>query len=121
MQNKQTEKKLNEIIEAITDRKGQKISVLDMSGIETAPAHNFVICQGKSTSQVAAIADSIRERLLNNLKLKPYNYDGYKNAQWIIIDYGDIMIHVFLPDFREFYNLEDLWSDAKVTLIPDID
>lgn len=111
----------HEIIEAITDKKGHKISLLDLSKIDSSPAQQFVICQGKSTSQVSAIADSIRERLQENLKLKPYNYDGYKNSQWIIIDYGDTMVHVFLPEFREFYNLEDLWSDAKIENIPDLD
>lgn len=113
--------KINEIIEAITDKKGSRISILDMKGIESAPADNFIICQGKSTSQVSSIADSVRERLLKNLDTKPYNYDGYKNSQWIIIDYGDTMVHVFLPEFREFYNLEELWSDARTTLIPDLD
>ena len=113
--------KINEIVEAITDRKGKKITLLDLSKIETAPARNFVICQGSSTSQVSSIADSIRDRLQKNLDLKPYNYDGYKNSQWIIIDYGDIMAHIFLPEFREFYNLEDLWSDASAEHLPDLD
>ena len=113
--------KINEIVEAITDRKGKKISLMDLSKIESAPSSSFVVCQGNSTSQVSAIADSIRERLFNNLKVKPYNYDGYKNSQWIIIDYGEIMVHVFLPEFRDFYNLEDLWSDAGITNLPDID
>lgn len=116
-----TKNKLTEIIEAITDKKGHKITLLDMTDIDTAPADNFIICQGKSTSQVSSVADSIRERLFKKLNLKPYNYDGYKNSQWIIIDYGEIMVHVFLPEQREFYNLEDLWSDAKATVIPDID
>ena len=115
------ETKINEIIEAITDKKGIKITLLDLSKIETAPASEFIICQGKSTSQVSAVADSIRERLQKNLEVKPYNYDGYKNSQWIIIDYGDIMVHVFLPEQREFYNLEDLWRDAKSTVLPDLD
>lgn len=113
--------KISEIIEAITDRKGKKISLLDLKKIESAPSSSFVICQGSSTSQVSSIADSIRERLQKNLNAKPYNYDGYKNSQWIIIDYGDVMVHVFLPEYREFYNLEDLWSDAVVTNVPDLD
>ncbi|MCH5230944.1 MAG: ribosome silencing factor [Muribaculaceae bacterium] len=113
--------KLNEIIEAITDRKGKKISLLNLNKIDTAPSDSFVICQGNSTSQVSSIADSIRERLQKNLDIKPYNYDGYKNSQWIIIDYGDIMVHVFLPEYREFYSLEDLWSDASITNLPDLD
>ena len=113
--------KINEIIEAITDRKGKKIALLDLQKIESAPASSFVICQGNSTSQVSSIADSIRERVQKNLEVKPYNYDGYKNSQWIVIDYGDVMVHVFLPEFRDFYNLEELWNDANITNLPDLD
>lgn len=109
------------IIEAIQDKKGQKIIDLDFSSLESAPAQAFIVCQGKSSSQVAAIADNIREEVRKKLDLKPYNYDGYRNAQWIIIDYGEIMVHVFQPEVREFYNIEDLWSDSKLTEIPDID
>lgn len=108
-------------VEAIQDIKGKKITVLNLDKIESAPAFNFIICQGRSTSQVAAIADNIREGLREKLNLKPYNYDGYKNSQWIVLDYGNLMIHVFMPEFREFYNLEDLWSDAEFIVIPDLD
>lgn len=109
------------IIGAIQDKKGLKITDLDLKRLDTAPAHGFIICQGKSTSQVTAIADNIRDEVKKKLGLTPYNYDGYRNAQWIVIDYGEIMVHVFLPEFREFYNLEDLWSDSFVTQIPDIE
>lgn len=119
MQNKGN--KIEEIIEAITDRKGKKISVMDMAKIDAAPADSFIVCQGSSTSQVSSIADSIRDRIQKNLNIKPYNYDGYKNSQWIIIDYGDVMVHIFLPEFREFYNLEELWSDANIKNVPDLD
>lgn len=111
----------HQIIEAITDKKGKKIVSIDLQKIDTAPASGFIICQGNSTSQVTAIADSIREKVLNELKTKPFNYDGYKNSQWIIIDYGSIMVHVFLPEFREYYNLEELWSDAPRQELPDLD
>lgn len=109
------------IIEAIQDKKGSDITVINLENIETAPAAKFVICQGRSTSQVSAIADGIREDIQKSTGLKPYNYDGYRNSQWIVIDYGNIMVHVFLPDYREFYNLEDLWSDADVTNIPNLE
>lgn len=111
----------NTIVEAIQDKKGNKIIDLDFRNIESAPTQSFIICQGKSTSQVTAIADNIRDEVRNKLGLKPYNYDGYRNSQWIIIDYGEVMVHVFLPEFREFYNIEDLWSDSSVTEIPDLD
>ena len=110
-----------DIIDAITDRKGKKIRVLDLEKIDTAPASKFIVCQGGSNQQVGAIADSVREKINEKLQIKPYNYDGYKNSQWIIIDYGDIMVHVFQPEFREFYNLEELWSDGNIIEIPDLD
>ena len=116
-----TDKLSAQIIEAIQNKKGQKISLINLEDIESAPASEFIVCQGNSTSQVSAIADSIREDLQKNYGIKPYNYDGYRNSQWIVIDYGNIFVHVFLPEFREFYNLEDLWSDASITVIPDLD
>lgn len=111
----------SDIISAIQDKKGKNIVVIDLSSIESASTRKMIICQGNSTSQVSAIADNIRESLLDNCGVKPYNYEGYRNSQWIVIDYGDIMVHVFLPEFREFYNLETLWNDAPATTIPDID
>lgn len=109
------------VVEGIQDRKGKGITVIDLGKIHTAPAHKFIICQGSSTSQVSAIADSIREKVQQEAGRKPFNYDGYRNSQWIVIDYGDTMVHVFLPDVRQMYNLEDLWGDAKITQVPDLD
>ncbi len=109
------------ITEGIQDRKGKNISLVDLSGIEGAAAQCFIICQGSSTMQVASIADSVREKLQEEAGVKPYNYDGYQNAQWIVIDYGDTFVHVFLPETRQYYNLEELWSDAEITTIPDLD
>lgn len=110
-----------DIIEAIRDKKGQKITVIDLSGIDGAPAPEFIVCQGKSTSQVSAIADNIQEEIRKTHGLKPQNTDGYRNSQWIIVDYGNVMVHVFLPDIRSFYRLEELWSDAPTSEIEDLD
>lgn len=107
------------IMEGIRERKGRKITTVDMSDIDTAAARRFVICEGTSTQHVAAVADSVREYLLENAGIKPYNYDGYGNSQWIVIDYGDTLVHVFLPETRHLYDLEDLWSDAVITDYPD--
>lgn len=109
------------IAEAIQNKKGKKITTIDFSGIDGASTGGFIICEGRSTSQVSAIADEVRDFVFRQTGRKPYNYDGYRNSQWIVIDYGDLMVHVFLPEFREFYNLEDLWSDGDTTLIPDIE
>lgn len=109
------------IISAIQDKKGHDIAVLDLKNVDGAPTGQFIICSGKSTTQVSSIADNVREELQKQTGEKPINYDGYRNSQWIVIDYGDTMVHVFLPDTRHFYRLEDLWSDADTIRIPDED
>lgn len=117
----QTKNILPSIVEGIQDKKGQHITVLDLSGIEMASTGFFVICEGRSPSQVAAIADSIRDVVLEKAGRKPYNYDGYRNSQWIVVDYGEIMVHIFIPEAREHYNIEELWGDSTRTDIPDLD
>ena len=109
------------IIEGIQERKGKSITHVDMTGIEWCATQHFVICTGTSTMQVSAIADSVREYVQEHAGVKPYNYDGYQNSQWIVLDYGTIYVHVCLPDVREMYRLEELWNDAKITDIPDLD
>lgn len=109
------------IIEGIQEKKGKSIVHVDMSDIEYAAAQGFVICNGNSKMQVEAIADSVREYVEKKISVRPYNYDGYQNGEWIVLDYGTIYAHVFLPEFRERYRLEQLWGDAKVDVIPDLD
>ena len=109
------------IIEGIRDRKGRDITVVDMSAIEAAPVAKFIIAQGTSTMQVGAIADSVRDYVLRNGGVKPYNYDGYGNSEWIVVDYGDVMVHIFVPEARSRYCLEELWSDAVIDDLPNED
>ena len=109
------------IIEGIQNRKGRNISIVDMTHIEAAPVSRFIIADGNCNLQVVVIADSVREFVLENGDTKPYNYDGYTNAEWIVVDYGDTLVHIFQPEARIRYNLEDLWSDAVITDIPDLD
>lgn len=110
-----------EIIEALQDKKGTGIKILDLSSVDGASTSAFIVATGRSTSQVSALADSVRDHVLEKTGEKPVNYDGYRNSQWIVIDYGNVMVHIFLPDVREFYRLEELWNDAETTIIPDID
>ena len=112
---------LNLIVEGIQERKGKNITHVDLTGLEYVSTEHFIICQGTSTMQVSAIADSVREYVQEKSGVKPFNYDGYRNSQWIVIDYGTIYVHVFLPEYREYYNLEQLWNDAEIREIPDID
>ena len=111
----------NLIIEGVHDRKGRNVTLVDMSEIESAAASHFIIAEGTSTMQVGAIADSVREYVQEKSSVKPYNYDGYTNSEWIVIDYGDTLVHVFVPEARRRYNLEELWSDAVITEIPPLD
>ena len=95
------EQLISTIVDSIQDKKGSKIIVADLSDIEGATVRNFIICTAKSTTQVAAVADNIREKVRIDLGIKPYGYDGYKNAQWIVIDYGHMYVHVFLPEVKQ--------------------
>lgn len=112
---------VEKITEGIQEKKGKKIVVADLTDIDDTICKYFVICQGDSPSQLAAITDSIREYVREEAGQKPIAIDGLRNTQWIAMDYSDVLVHIFLPDVREFYNLENLWADAKLTYIPDID
>ncbi len=112
---------IDAIVESIRERKGHRITRVDLSRINSTPAANFIICEGTSSTQVGAIADNVREQLQIRNGVKPYGYDGYEASQWIVIDYGDTLVHVFQPETRMRYNLEDLWSDALTTEYPELD
>lgn len=102
------------IIEGIQERKGLNITLVDMSAIESAAIQQFIIAEGTSKMHVGAVADSVREYVQDKIGVKPYNYDGYTNSEWIVIDYGSTLVHIFTRETRQRYNLEDLWSDAVV-------
>lgn len=109
------------ITEGIQEKKGQKIIIADLNEIEDTICNYFVICQGNSPTQVSVIADSIWDYVHKTTGYKPTAIDGLRNAQWVAMDYGDVLVHIFLPEIREFYKLENLWADAKLISIPDID
>lgn len=109
------------IVEGIQERKGKGITIVDLSEVEGAGVDRFIICEGTSSMHVSSVADSIREYVQEVGGIKPYNYDGYRNSQWIVIDYGSVLVHVFLPETRQLYNLEELWNDGKITEIADLD
>jgi ribosome-associated protein len=103
------------ILEGIQRKKGNDIVSIDLSKFNTAICQNFIICHAESGVQVRAIADSVEEIVQEELKLKPWRIQGLDNAQWVIIDYMEIIVHVFQRETRFFYALEDLWGDAKIT------
>ena len=115
------EKLVETITKGIQEKKGQGIVIADLSGIDGTICHYFVICQGNSPSQVEAITDSVEEFARKELGEKPVHVVGLENAQWVAMDYGDVLVHIFVPDMRDFYDLEHLWDDAELTQIEDID
>ncbi len=117
----QTTLLVESITKGIQEKKGQHIVVADLKSIEGAICRYFVICQGNSPSQVEAITESIGEMARKELGEKPATVAGLENAQWVAMDYGDVLVHVFLPDVRAYYDLEHLWDDAALTEIPDLD
>lgn len=117
----ETKELILKIQEGIQEKKGKNIIIADLTEIDETICNYFVICQGNSPSQVIAIVESIKDSVRENLNIKPYAIDGTKNAQWVAIDYNDVIVHIFLPETREFYNLEHLWADAKLTVIEDLD
>lgn len=115
----QTEILVKKITEGIQEKKGQKIIVADLTEIEDTICNYFVICQGNSPTQVSVIADSVRDYVRVETGNKPSAIDGLRNAQWVAMDYSDVLVHIFLPEVRTFYNLENLWADAKLTHLQD--
>ena len=112
---------IQQITEGIQDKKGKRIVIADLTHIEDTICNYFIICQGNSPSQVMAIVESIKDFTRKGTGQKPYAIDGMRNAEWVAMDYSDVLVHVFQPRSREFYNLEHLWADAQLTQIPDID
>ena len=118
---KQTELLVQTIIKGIHEKKGADIVVANLSGIDGTICNYFVICQGNSPAQVEAIAESVGDLCRTELKEKPAHVVGLEHAQWVAMDYTDVMVHVFLPDVRSYYDLEHLWEDAPIEIIPNLD
>ncbi len=112
---------IEKITEGIQDKKGKNILIADLTNIDDTISNYFIICQGNSPSQVGAIVDSIKEKARKEANSRPSVVDGQRNAEWVAMDYADVLVHVFLPEARQYYNLEHLWADARLTTIPDID
>ena len=118
---KENNRLLNNIISGIQEKKGRNITVIDLKGITGAICDFFVICEGNTPTQVAAVAESVEHVVKKDTKESPIRVQGQQLAEWIGIDYGDIMVHIFVPEKRNYYNIDNLWSDAKTVTIPALD
>lgn len=120
-QNGNADQTLNHwIVDAIQDIKGKNIVKLDLRKLDDAPADFFIICEGESSTQVKAISENIFKKLKEKLNLKPNHTEGMDGSKWILVDYFDTVVHVFYPETRAFYEIEELWGDAEVTQYENI-
>ena len=117
----QTRQLVETIKKGIQEKKGKGIVVADLQGIDGAIARYFVICQGNTPTQVEAITDSVEETVRVECSEKPVHLIGLELAQWVAMDYTDVIVHIFVPELRSYYNIEHLWQDATITEIPDIE
>lgn len=106
---------VDQIIEGMEDIKGEDILVLDLRELENSICDFFVICSGNSNTQVNALADSVEKKVRESLKDKPWHREGTTMAEWVLLDYVSVAVHIFQKQVREFYDLEGLWSDATIT------
>lgn len=105
------------IIKGIEDVKGIDVSVLDLREIENTVCDYFVICTGGSNTQVNALSGSIQKVVSKEVHEKPWHIEGEENGEWVLMDYVSIVVHVFQKHIREYYDIESLWGDAKITQI----
>jgi ribosome-associated protein len=108
------EEKGRMVVEAIQEKKGHQIVTIDLSEVEHSICDRFIICHGESTTQVGAIANSIEKELKEKAGIRAHHVEGIQNSQWVLIDLFDVLVHVFLEEYRSFYKLEELWADGKV-------
>jgi len=115
-----TDHLVSEIIKGIEDVKGNNITILDLREIENTVCDYFILCDGNSNTQVSAIAASVQKHVSKTLKEKPWHIEGESNAEWILMDYVNVAVHVFQKHIRDFYKLEELWGDGKITNVPSV-
>jgi ribosome-associated protein len=112
---------LDIIVDAAQDKKAKKIATIDLNNIPGAVCSWFVVAEGNTPTQVSAIADQVCRQMRTRAQQHERATAGMQQARWVGIDYGDIIVHIFLPELRSFYDLETLWADADITYIPDLD
>ena len=113
----QTTSLLDAIVEGMEERKAKNITILNINKLENRVTDYFVICDADSKTHVKSIADSVEDMVIKLTNEKAYHTEGHQNSEWILIDYINIVVHVFLRETREFYNIEGLWGDAEITTI----
>jgi ribosome-associated protein len=116
-ENTNADQLITTILEGIEDVKGQHINILDLRDIENTVCDYFIVCEGTSNTQVNAIVNAVQKKVSKTLRDKPWHIEGSENAEWVLMDYVNIVVHVFQKHIREYYDIESLWGDAKMTEI----
>ena len=109
---------IEKIVDGISDVKGQNIRMIDLRKIENRLCDFYIICSGSSNTHVSAILESVKKKISKSLKEKPSHIEGEENAEWILLDYINVVVHIFQEQVREFYKIEELWGDCKINIIP---
>lgn len=112
---------LDTIVKGLQEKKGRNIITIDLRETPGAICQYMIICEGNNPNQIAALSDSVWDVVNSELKERPLSIDGMRNSRWIGLDYGTVIVHLFMPELRTFYRLEHLWEDAKITKIQDLD
>lgn len=107
------------IIKGLQELKGENIVVIDLSNLENTVCQSFIICTGNSNTHVNGLTGAVEKIVKELLKEKPWHIEGAENAEWVLMDYVDTVVHIFQPETREFYNLEELWADGKITQVKE--
>lgn len=110
---------LDNIFKGIFEKKGHKVLKIDLRKLENRVTDFFVICHGTSTSQVDSICDSVEDTVRKSVGEKPLHVEGLDNCFWVLLDYGNVIVHIFLEEYRNFYSLESLWADALIEAVED--
>jgi ribosome-associated protein len=110
---------LGSVVKGIFEKKGQNVLKIDLRKIENRITDYFVICHASSVTQVSAICDSVEDKTIKEAKEKPLHIEGLDNCFWVLLDYGNVVVHIFLEEYRNFYSLESLWADAEIEVMED--
>lgn len=116
-----TEDIVDKVIEALEDNKAREVVKIDLRKIENCFCSFFVICHGTSGTHIAGLADAVEEKVKEDLRESPFHTEGLNAARWAVLDYGDVVVHIFDKEMRDFYQLEDFWGDGIIERIPDSD
>jgi len=110
---------LDSVVKGIFEKKGQNVLKVDLRKLDNRITDYFIICHGSSTTQVGSISESVEDTVKKATGEKPFHTEGSENCFWVLLDYGNVIVHIFLEEYRNFYSLESLWADATISVLED--